>query len=205
MSTAPTSSEELRTFFGTPGELAVACMKERLDDYHRQFIALSPFVCLATSGADGQPFVSPKGDAPGFVQVADDRTLVIPDRPGNNKVESFTNIVENPKVSLIFFVPGLPETLRVLGEAALTTDPALLEAGAARGRVPKVATRIDVGTVYFHCGKAVVRSKLWKDEARVGRDAFPSFGEVLKSQCALDISVDETESIIDDLYENDLY
>lgn len=205
MSETPTSPDDLRTFFGSPNQLAVACMKTAMDDYHRRFIALSPFVCLATAGADGQPFVSPKGDAPGFVQAPDDRTLVIPDRPGNNKVESFTNIVDNPKVSLIFFVPGLPETLRVLGSASLTTEARLLEAGRAHGRVPKVATRIDVAQVYFHCGKAVVRSKLWSGDAQVSRDAFPSFGEVLKHQCALDLSVDETEAKVQHLYEHDLY
>ncbi|MGR8918899.1 MAG: MSMEG_1061 family FMN-dependent PPOX-type flavoprotein [Gammaproteobacteria bacterium] len=196
--------ETLREFFGAPGALAVACMKPALDDYHRRFIALSPFLCLASSTAEGQPFVSPKGDAPGFVTVADERTLYIPDRSGNNKVESFTNIVDNPKVSLIFFVPGLPETLRVLGRASVTTAPEVLALGAARGALPKVATQVAIDTVYFHCGKALVRSKLWQTDSHVDKGAFPSFGRVVREQAGLDISVGETEAIIDDMYTNGL-
>lgn len=198
-------AKTLRDFFGDPAGLAVACIKKTMDHYHRRFIELSPFLCLATSDAAGQPYVSPKGDAPGFVSCLDERTLLIPDRPGNNKVESFSCIVENPKVSIVFFVPGLSETLRVLGRAELTTDLELREMGVVRGSTPKIATRVEVDTVYFHCGKAVVRSQLWKDESRLERDQFPRFGEILKMQCDLDASVEETDGVIEEMYKNGLY
>ena len=108
-----TEPQELREHFGEPLHIAVAVEKTQLDEHHRRFIEHSPFICLASAGDDGQPAVSPKGDAPGFVRILDDKTLLIPDRPGNNKVEGFGNIVENPKVSLIFFIPGIIETLRL--------------------------------------------------------------------------------------------
>lgn len=205
MTATVNTTAELRALFGAPGELALACMKESMDGYHRRFIELSPFICLATSAADGQPFVSPKGDAPGFVKALDDKTLLIPDRPGNNKVESFSNIVENPRVSVIFFVPGLPETLRVLGTARLSTEAELLQLGKANLHVPTVAVCIDIKTVYFHCGKALVRSKFWRKEAQVSRAEFPSFGEVIKAQAQLDVSVGEAQGIIDEMYTDGLY
>jgi len=204
MSTTVNDLDNLREIFGAPGELALACMKQRMDEYHKRFIELSPFICMATSGGDQQPFVSPKGDGPGFVKILDDTTLVIPDRRGNNKVESFTNIVANPKVSLIFFVPGLPETLRVLGRASVSTDPELLALGHDNRSEPKAATRIDITTIYFHCGKAIMRSKLWNEEAKAGRDDFPSFGKVIKEQAKLEASTEDTEALIDDMYKNQL-
>lgn len=194
----------LRETFGAPGELALACMKEKMDDYHKRFIELSPLICMATSGEDGQPFVSPKGDSPGFVKVLDERTLVIPDRRGNNKVESFTNIIANPKVSLIFFVPGLPETLRVLGTASISTDPQLLALGKDNNSAPKAATRIDITTIYFHCGKSVMRSKLWDESSKAKRGDFPSFGKVIKEQAKLAATQEDTEALIDDMYKNQL-
>ncbi len=199
------SAQALRERYGTPGALAVACMKEALDDYHRQFIALSPFICLATASADGQPFVSPKGDAPGFVHIVDERRLAIPDRRGNNKVESFTNVVENPKASIIFFVPGLPETLRVRGTAALSTDAATLQRHAVNGKPAELVLLFDIDTVYFHCGKAVVRSKLWDAGHQVARDAFPPFGRVIREQAKLAASEDEAQALVDDMYTNGLY
>ena len=205
MSNSVNSKSALRELFGAPGDLAVACMKDRMDHHHKRFIELSPFLCLATADEDGQPFVSPKGDAPGFVTVADDHTLFIPDRRGNNKVESFSNIVGNPKVSLIFFVPGLPETLRILGQAEVTTDEEIRALGKVGNSVPQAATKVAVTTVYFHCGKALVRSNFWSDEARVDRSAMPSFGTIIKEQAALDITVEETQDIIDDMYVNGLY
>ena len=204
MSTTIDDLDNLRELFGTPGELAVACMKERMDKYHQRFIELSPFVCMATSGEDQQPFVSPRGDRPGFVKTLDEHTLIIPDRRGNNKVESFTNIVTNPKVSLIFFVPGLPETLRVLGTASISTNPELLAFGQDDRSEPKAVTRIDITTIYFHCGKAIVRSNLWEDSSKANRKDFPSFGKVIKEQAKLDASTEDTEAHIDDMYQNQL-
>lgn len=175
-----------------------------MDEYHRRFIEMSPFICLATSGEDGQPFVFPREDGPGFVKVLDEHTLVIPDRRGNNKVESFKNIVTNPKVSLIFFIPGLLETLRVLGNASISTDPELLVLGKGNNSAPQAATRIDIKTIYFHCGKAIMRSKRWDDSSKVSRSDFPSFGKVLKEQAKLKESVADTQALVDDMYKNQL-
>lgn len=199
------SCETLRERYGKPGDLAVACMKDTLDDYHRQFIALSPLICLATADSDGQPFVSPRGDAPGFVRVVDERRLALPDRRGNNKVESFVNIVGNPKVAIIFFVPGLPETLRVRGTAVLSTDDALLREHAVHGKPAESVLLFDIDTVYFHCGKALVRSKAWNAERHVARDAFPPFGRVIKEQARLTASEDEAQALVDEMYTSGLY
>ena len=153
--------QELRDHFGEPLHIAVAVEKPQLDKHHRRFIEHSPFICIASAGGDGQPAVSPKGDTPGFVKVIDDKTLLIPDRPGNNKVEGFGNMVENPKVSLIFFIPGITETLRIHGEAEIVLDKELLKFGKAGAKLPKTATLIKVTKAYMHCGKALIRSKLW--------------------------------------------
>ncbi|MFQ5661169.1 MAG: MSMEG_1061 family FMN-dependent PPOX-type flavoprotein, partial [Gammaproteobacteria bacterium] len=157
---------ELRKHFGNPNEIAVACIKSSIDSYHQQFIEHSPLACLASCGSDGQPTISPKGDAPGFVHVIDANTLAIPDRPGNNKLESFHNIIENPKVALIFFIPGIRESLRVSGEAQIVRDPDILKVVQAGRTLPAAAMVIKVTKIYFHCGKALIRSKLWRQESQ---------------------------------------
>lgn len=202
---AITAATALREHFDTPNEMAVACIRDHLDEYHRLFIRRSPFFCIASADADGQPTVSPRGDAPGFVHVLDAKTLLFPDRPGNNKVESFANIVANPKVGLIFFIPGIRETLRVGGSAAITRDPALLQLGQVGGKAPRTATVITVNKACFHCGKALVRSKLWEPESRAGKDELPTFGEIIKAQVGLDMSVADAGAILEDAYRTRLY
>jgi PPOX class probable FMN-dependent enzyme len=134
---------------------------DRVDEYARAFIERAPLVLVATSDAQGRIDVSPKGDAPGFVAVEDERTLVLPERPGNKLAYGFRNLLENPHLGLIFLVPGVTETLRVNGRAAISRDPALLERLAARGKPALLATRVAVEECFFHCGKAFIRSKLW--------------------------------------------
>ena len=151
---------------------------DRLDDFARDFVARAPFLVLATADAEGRADASPKGDAPGFVVVHDERTLLIPDRPGNRLVMGHRNILANPHVGLLFVVPGTDETLRVNGRAELTRDPALLEALAARGRPAVLALRVTVEECFFHCGKAFIRSALWKPE-RWGERHAVSFGAML--------------------------
>jgi len=195
----------LREHFGDPVDLAVAIIKTELDAHHRRFIEHSPFMCLAAAGADGQPSVSPKGDAPGFVKVLDARTLVIPDRPGNNKVETFHHLLDNPKVAMVFFIPGVQETLRLHGEARLSTEPALLELGRVGNRLPPAALRVTVTRAYFHCGKALIRSRLWDPDRRVAPGTIPPFGQVLKEQAAAPASVEAIQQRVDDVYVNKLY
>ena len=172
--------EELRSSYGEPSERAVRKSLERLDRHCRRFIALSPFVVLASAGADGRVDCSPRGDPAGFVEVLDDRTILLPDRRGNNRADSLTNVLENPHVGMLFLIPGVDETLRLNGRAALTTDPALLEPLAVNGRVPRSGLVVEVEEVFLQCTKALVRSRLWADETRVDRKAvLPSFGQML--------------------------
>jgi PPOX class probable FMN-dependent enzyme len=151
-----------------------------IDDFSRGFIELSPLIVLSTSDADGNLDASPKGDAPGFVLCEDDRTIVIPDRPGNKLVYGHLNILRNPSVGVIFMVPGTPETLRINGTAELTTDPSLLEQLAARGKPAVLGIRVHIDECFFHCGKALIRSKLW-DVASWPEKQKVSFGAMLKS------------------------
>jgi PPOX class probable FMN-dependent enzyme len=174
-----TTEAELRARFATPGRLAVLKQLDRLDHNCRRFIGLSPFLCLATSRPDGLADNSPRGDAPGFVQVLDERTLLIPDRPGNNRLDSMTNLVHNPNVGLLFFIPGVTETLRVNGRARLVTSPNLLARFEVRGRTPEVAILVKVAEAFLHCSKALIRSRLWQENARVDRRALPSLGRMI--------------------------
>jgi PPOX class probable FMN-dependent enzyme len=170
---------ELRARFATPGRLATLKQLDRLDHNCRRFIALSPFLCLATSRPDGLADNSPRGDAPGFVQVLDERTLVIPDRPGNNRLDSMTNILHNPNVGLLFFIPGVTETLRVNGRARLSASRELLAPFEVRGRAPKAAIVVEVVEAFLHCSKALIRSRLWEEDAKVDRAVLPTLGRMI--------------------------
>ena len=160
-----TSEDELRAIVGRPSELAVRKEIAYLDAHCRAFIARSPFVVIATAGASGRADVSPKGDPPGFVQVLDDHRLVIPDRPGNRRLDGMRNLLENPHVGLLFLIPGLDETLRVNGRGRISIDPALLESFAVESKLPRSVLIVTVEKIYFQCSKALVRSKLWDPES----------------------------------------
>jgi PPOX class probable FMN-dependent enzyme len=162
--------------------------QSQLDEFMIDFLSRSPFLVLSTADAEGNVDASPKGDAPGFVWVEDERTLVIPDRPGNKLVYGHLNLLENPKVGLLFVIPGTPETVRVNGRAELTADPALLEQLAARGKPAVVAIRVHVDECFFHCAKAFIRSKLWKHETWPERQKV-SFGRMLAEKTGADDGV----------------
>lgn len=189
------SPEALRALYGAPGERSARKQLAALDAHCRRFVALSPFVLLATSGADGLCDVTPRGDAPGFVAVADDRTLLMPDRPGNNRLDSLMNILDRPGVGLLFVIPGVDETLRVNGTAEILVDPALLQRFAADGRAPKTVLRIEVREAYLHCAKAFMRSRLWDPAAQVDRSSLPSMGQMLKDQLNLEHGESQAEMI----------
>ncbi len=173
---------ELRSYYGEPAERARKKQLSRLDVHCRNFIALSPFLVMSTAAVDGSPDASPKGDIPGFVVVQDDHTLLIPDRPGNNRVDSFQNLLENPHVGLLFFVPGMNETLRVNGRARLTIDPEILAPMSVNGKPPRAALVVQVEEAYLHCAKALIRSRLWGPETQIDRKSFPTMGQMMADQ-----------------------
>ena len=197
-------AETLRAQFGGVGPLAAHKVLDHLDDYALRFVALSPFLILASADGSGNVDASPRGDAPGFVAVPDARTLVIPDRRGNNRIDTFHNLLESPGVGLIFLVPGINETLRVNGIGAMTQDPALLEPLIAQGKVPAAGLVVRVREAFFHCGKAMIRSGLWDPERHVERSTFPSLGRILADQTAA-ATVPDAEATIDDAYRTRLY
>jgi uncharacterized protein len=178
-----TSEAELRALVGgTPGERAQLKERRGLDQQSRAFIAMSPFLLIATSGTDGSCDVSPEGDAPGFVRALDDSRLVIPERNGNRRLDGMTNLLSNQHVGLLFVVPGCDYTLRVNGRAWITRDPVLLERMAAQGVPPKLAIGVQVQQAFFHCVKAFRRSRLWAHGEWPGPEALPSYACTVFSQ-----------------------
>ncbi|PYN79769.1 MAG: phosphohydrolase [Candidatus Rokuibacteriota bacterium] len=174
-----TSETELRELMGTPSERAIKKESATVDEPSREFIGHAPFLLLATSSEDGRCDVSPKGDAPGFVRVLDERHLVIPDRPGNKRLDGMRNILRNPHVGLIFLIPGREETLRVNGRAWIVRDEAILGSLKARDKQPLLAIGVEVEECFFHCPKAFRRSQLWEPAAWPDRSVLPSMACVL--------------------------
>jgi len=196
--------EDLRGCYPRPLERSLRKSLTKLDAHMRHFISLSPFLCLGTSG-DGGGDVTPRGDSPGFVHVLDDQTLLIPDWPGNNRLDSLTNVVANPNVGLLFLIPGVNETLRVNGSAEITMEPALLERWTVNGKHPRSAMRVTVREAYLHCAKALMRAKLWEDDYRIERKELPTYAQMLKDQGVTTQSVDELQAAIDESYRTRLY
>lgn len=193
-----TEEDALREIFGWPSERALNKQIDRLDTHCRAIIEKSPFLLLGTSDTTGRCDVSPKGDFPGFVRVLDDRTIAIPDLPGNNRLDTLLNILNNPQVGLIFMIPGMNETLRINGKVRLVRDAKLLESMAYQGKLPNLAIVVDVQEVFTHCPKAFLRSKLWSDEYRIERSELPSFAEILKDHTGIvDCDVEELQKELD--------
>src|SRR5262245_16719267 len=169
---------ELEAIYGFPGETSTVKEVDRITPQYRTYIELSPFVTLATSGPEGLD-CSPRGDIPGFVRIHDDRTLMLPDRRGNNRVDSLRNIVRDPRVALLFLIPGCGNTLRANGPARLTTDADVLESFAIDGKAPRSVIVVAVQSVYFQCARAIVRSHLWDPGRHVDPGRLPSAGQIL--------------------------
>jgi len=188
----------LEEMYGAPSKRAAMKTMPRLNDDCRAYIAASPFLVMGTRGD-----VSPKGDPPGFVKVLDDNTLIIPDRKGNNRLDGYRNILEDPEVGLIFFVPGVSETLRVNGTAEITDDADLLAQFEERGTVPKTALIINVKEAFIHCAKALIRSRLWDPDAQVDRGTLPTAGAMMAKMTGNDADAEEAsyqESVKTGLY-----
>jgi PPOX class probable FMN-dependent enzyme len=194
----------LRTHYGPVSPLAANKVLSRLDPHCRAFIALSPFLVLATTDGAGRLDASPRGDAPGFVAVLDDATLLLPDRPGNRRVDSYANIVANPAVGLLFMVPGIDETVRVNGTARVVTDADLLAQVPAQGKVPAAGLLITVQEAFFHCAKALIRSRLWDPGTRVERKSFPTLGKIIADQTAA-TTAEDADARIAVGYRDNLY
>lgn len=168
----------LAALYGAPSEAAVMKEVDHVHPHYRAFIEAAPFMVMGTSGPGGLD-VTPRGDPPGFVEVADERTLLIPDRRGNNRADSLRNLIHDPRIALIFLIPGVSETLRVNGRAEISVDPELLARFPAQGKLPRSVIMVRAESVYFQCPKAVVRSDLWNPEKHIPRSALPSTGTIL--------------------------
>lgn len=193
----------LRAHAGPVNPLAVAKALPRIDPHIRRFIALSPFAVIATSGPDGAD-VSPRGDPPGFVRVLDDTTLLIPDRPGNRRMDSYANLIADSRIAVLFLVPGIDETVRVNGTARITTDAALLEPSVVNGRVPARGLVVSVEEAFFHCAKALIRSHLWDPARHVERRSFPTLGRIIAEQTGA-VGAEEADRGLAESYANRLY
>lgn len=197
---------DLSAIYPAPSPLAKAKQIDHLDKHCRRFIELSPFLCLGSTDAEGKTDVSPRGDPPGFVKVIDSKTLAIPDRPGNNRIDSIKNLIDQPQVGMIFFIPGIEETLRVNGRAELSTDPQLLESMAVDGKLPKLAIVVHVDEAFLHCAKALKRSKLWDANRHQPRNVLPSLAQMIVDQTkAPNINVADADARIEKAYREMLY
>ncbi len=173
-----TSLEQLEALYGQPWGPSVAKEIDHISPSYRKMIEASPFVALATGGPEGLD-CSPKGDAPGFVRILDERTLALPDRPGNNRIDGYRNILRDPRIALLFLIPGIGETLRVNGRGAISIDPDLMQSFAINGKPPRSVLLVHIDSIFFHCSKAIVRSRLWSEEARIDRSSLPSTGAII--------------------------
>ena len=191
-----TSLSALRTMYSAPQERAVKKQIGALDIHCRRFIELSPFLLLATSDAEHNLDASPRGGEPGFVKVDESGALLIPDFPGNNRLDSFENIVITGKVGLLFLIPGFDETLRVNGSAELSTFATHIAACATERRAPKLVLRVSVQAAYLHCAKAFMRSKLWEPASRVARSSLPSAGKMINDQTGIRVAPETQEAMV---------
>jgi uncharacterized protein len=173
-----TTMQQLETLYGAKNPNSIIKELDRISAGYRKLIEAAPFVAVATSGPEGLD-CSPKGDAAGFVRILDDKTLAIPDRPGNNRLDGFRNILRDPRIALLFLIPGVGETLRVNGRAEISIEPTLMQSFAVNGKLPRCVLIVHVESVYFHCSKAIVRSKLWDEAAKIDRKSLPSTGAIL--------------------------
>lgn len=200
------TAAEVHEVVGDPVELVKLKVQPSLDVHCRAFIEHAPFVALGTVGEDGSADVSPRGDPAGFVQVLDDNTIAIPERPGNKLADSLTNVLETGEVGMLFIVPGVEETLRVNGKATITDDAELLESMAVKGKAPKLAIVVEVREAFVHCAKAFRRSSLWDPEKHADRSELPTIGQMIRDQIEPpDLSADDIEEFAQEDYRTRMY
>ncbi|MCA2220666.1 MSMEG_1061 family FMN-dependent PPOX-type flavoprotein [Nonomuraea aurantiaca] len=194
------SMEEVRARLGEPDAMVANKIQDRIDEHIRLFIAHSPFLAMATADASGRADCSPRGDYPGFVKVLDEHTLAIPDRAGNKIADSFRNLAENDGIGLLFLIPGSRESLRVNGRAYATDEPDVLARMQIEASEPELALVVDVEEAYFHCGRALIRSRLWDPASQALADELPTLGEVAAAQFGLDIDPRLIEASLEEDY-----
>ena len=200
---ADLAASDLATIYPKPTPRVIAKARPEIDEHAKKFIAMSPFCVLATSGSDGSVDASPRGGNPGFVHVVGPSLILMPDRSGNNRIDSFRNIVEGSGLlQLIFFVPGIDETLRVGGKGRLTADPGLLASMVEFGKPPRAVLSIDVTEAYFHCGKALMRARLWSSDTKVERSVIPSISQMIHDQTKL--GEPEPQAVVEERYKTQL-
>lgn len=200
-----TTEQELRNLMGYPSDIVTRKTINHIDAHCRSFIEKSPFITIATSDQKGNFDVSPKGDPAGFVKILSDKTLAIPDRPGNKKADTLTNIIQNPAVGLIFLIPGVKETLRVNGEAKIVTDKRVLDLLACQGKAPALAIIVTVKEAFMHCAKCIIRSNLWTQTSDAEKHTLPTLAEALVDHGKLEISSKELDQMIKDDEKTNLY
>ncbi len=197
--------DDLRAVVGQPSQLVLDKVQHEIDEISAAWIAASPFLLIATADAQGNMDVSPKGDPPGFVQVLNPTTLLIPDRPGNRRVDTLSNILQNPHVGLIFLVPGRQETFRVNGRARIVRDAALRERCAVNGKPPALLIAVSVDEVFVHCAKCIIRSNLWEGSSAQALDALPSMAEIVIKQMKFESTLEEAQAMVDESNTERLY
>jgi PPOX class probable FMN-dependent enzyme len=197
---AVADEQALREVIGHPSELVVAKVADRLNELTRQFVERSPFVCVATSRPDGGLDVSPRGDPAGFVRILDERTLLLPDRPGNKLADTLTNILADPRIALLFLIPGVGDTFRVNGRARIVDDAELLAESTVEGKPPKLGLLVEIEEAFTQCPKALVRSDLWNPEKHIDRSELPKSGAILASIADPELDVEEYERARADRY-----
>jgi len=185
------SESELRAIIGSPTELVAGKIADRLNELTRQFIERSPFVCIATARPGGGLDVSPRGDPAGFVRILDDRTLLLPERPGNRLADTLTNLLVDARIALLFLIPGVGDSFRVNGRAVVVQDEELLAASSVDGKIPQLGVLVSVEEAYTQCSKALIRSDLWNPERHVDRGELPSPGEILRSVSDPELDTDQ--------------
>lgn len=199
------TEEELRAILGHPNEIVLRKTINHIDDNCRSFIENSPFIVIGSSDLDGKFDVSPKGDPAGFVKILTDKLLAIPERPGNKKADTFSNIIQNPNVGLIFLIPGVKETLRVNGSAKIVTDKKVLELLICDDKLPAFAVIVEVKEAFMHCAKCMIRSKLWANNSESTKVAVPSLAKSMVDHTKLDITLEEMDSLIKNDEKTNLY
>lgn len=199
-----TTIEQLEAIYGKPQGASVVKEVGHIAPSYRRLIEASPFVAIATGNDEGFD-CSPKGDAPGFVHVLDDRTLAIPDRPGNNRIDGYRNVIRNPHVALLFMIPGVGETLRVNGRASISVEPELMQSFAVNGKLPRSVMVVHIDTVFFHCSRAIVRSKLWDEASKVDRRSLPSTGSMIAEVSAGKLGGEAYDRELPERVRNSLY
>lgn len=201
-----TSTDELRVILGEPSKRAKAKVIHKLDEHCRTLLKHARFLVISTSNEDGSCDASPRGDAPGFVHIIDDHHIVIPERPGNKRIDSLQNIVSNPHVGLLFMIPGMEETLRINGNAHITRNQELLEKLEANQKVPQFGIVVEIQEIYIHCAKAFIRSKLWDTKTWPNRNELPSMATIVKAHAELrESSIEEIEESLQESYTTRLY